>query len=302
MPTTQQLYAVGRDTGVSPTVDIYDADTGGRVNRFLAFRASYGGGVRVATGDANGDGFTDVVCATGADTAGAVRVFSGEDGSLLVGLRPFGNSYTSGLNVAAGDLDGDGVVEIVVGSGVSSGVRVYHGGKFSLGAAFRAFAGNEARGVNVSVANVAGVGPEIAVAAANAGGVVRLFSSDGVLRTSRHPYGGSAAFGLAVAAVDMNGDGYDELAVAPTSAVRAVRVVDLNANRLLGSLSVGPAFAGAFGLRLGTLRSDDQGPDTLLVANGPGVGLDVCGFDDLNGAAIQLPPGEPYRAYGIFVG
>ena len=61
LPATGNFYVVGRDQGVTPTVDVYNADTRKRRDRFLAFADSFADGVRVALGDVNGDGFTDVV-------------------------------------------------------------------------------------------------------------------------------------------------------------------------------------------------------------------------------------------------
>jgi hypothetical protein len=299
MAVSRDLYAVARDVGFSPTVDVYDADTGKRVNRFLAFEASFGGGVRVATGDVNGDGFTDVVCVTAAGTFARVRVFSGADGSRLANRVPFGAGYTRGLSVAVGDLDGDGESEVVVGkSEGSSGVRIYHGGDFTLLAAFRGFPGM-AGGATVAVANVAGLGSVVAVASATRP-VVRLFDTSGLLLTSMRVLSGGG-YGVTVAAADLTGDGFDELAVARATGGRRVRVFDPGTQASLATFTVGPVVDTAFGIRLGALRRA-TGTDILLVGNGPGSTVSVRGFDDLTGIAIKLAPTNAARAYGIFVG
>ena len=299
MADSRPLYAVARDVGFSPTVDVYDANTGQRVHRFLAFEASFGGGVRVATGDVNGDGFTDVVCATGAGTTARVRVFSGADGSVLANRVPFGESYTRGLSVAVGDLDGDSVAEVVVGQlADSSAVAVYAGGTFTLASQFPAFPGMEG-GVTVAVANVRGLGQVLAAASAT-NPVVRLFDADGSLRSSARVSDGSG-FGVTVAAVDLTGDGSDELAVARATGGRRVRVLNPVSWATRATFTVGPVIDASFGVRLGTLRSA-TGTDTLLVGNGPGSAVSVRAFDDLTGNTIQLDPTNAGRAYGIFVG
>jgi hypothetical protein len=290
---------VARDVGFSPTVSVYDAATGRRVNRFLAFETSFGGGVRVATGDVNGDGFTDVVCTTGAGAMARVRVFSGENGSVLANRVPFGEGYTRGLSVAVGDVDGDSVAEIVVGRlGRGSGVRVYRGGDFALLSAFRAFPGLDG-GVTVAVANVSRFGQVLAVGNA-AEPVVRLFGASGSLVSSARVFEG-VGFGVTVAAADLTGDGSDELAVAPAAGGRRVRVLNPATFATRTTFTAGPVIDASFGIRLGTLRSA-TGTDTLLVGNGPGSAVSVRGFDDVTGYAIQLAPGNGRRAYGIFVG
>lgn len=302
LQTGTSYYAVGRDVGVSPTVDIYNALTGARLNRFLAFSPAFGGGVRVATGDVNADGFTDVVCAQGPGARGTVRIFSGKDGTLLAGFRPFGNASVGGTHVATGDLDGDGQAEIVVGSDTGAKVRIYQGGTFALTTSFRAFDGSRFRGVNVAVANVQGVGPLIAAATADSGGRVRFFAPDGTRHSTHKPYGAEAHFGLSVTAVDLDGDKYDELAVAPATAVKPIQVLDPNGSGVRATLSLGREFVGAFGLRLGTAQSTDGGPDTLLVGNGPGVSVTIQAFADLFDDGFTLPPHQANRAYGIFLG
>ena len=160
MVNARALYAVARDIGASPRVDIYDADTGSLVNRFLAFNPAYTLGVRVATGDTNGDGFTDIVCSTA--RAGVVRVISGADGSTLARLAPFGDPSVVGLRVALGDLDSDGAQEIVVARGAGFQVCDLLGAPPTPLASFNR--SRVAPAVSVAVADVEGLGPVIALA------------------------------------------------------------------------------------------------------------------------------------------
>ena len=121
VPVREPVYAVGRDAGQGPVVEVYDAATNKLVNRFLAYESSFTGGVRVATADIDGDGYTDVVTVPGVGGGPVVRVVSGKDGSDLGKLFAFEPAFRSGYTVTAGDLDGDGAAEVVVGAGAGGG-------------------------------------------------------------------------------------------------------------------------------------------------------------------------------------
>src|SRR5438128_1921007 len=52
--------AVAADSGAAPTVTVYDATTNNHLFTFNAFAPDFRGGVRVATGDFNGDNVDDI--------------------------------------------------------------------------------------------------------------------------------------------------------------------------------------------------------------------------------------------------
>lgn len=72
---------------------------------FLAFDANFGGGVRVAAGDLDGDGRADVVAGAGTGGGGRVRIFSGSDTSqTLADFFAYSANYQGGVFVAASEL------------------------------------------------------------------------------------------------------------------------------------------------------------------------------------------------------
>lgn len=97
-------------------VRVVNGETGANLEPvFYPFGTHYHGGVRVAIGDVDGDGSNDLIVAQG-NFGNQVKVYSGGDSAqLLVTITVGGAHYTGGLNVTAGDIDGDGRAEIVTG-------------------------------------------------------------------------------------------------------------------------------------------------------------------------------------------
>src|SRR4051794_7920963 len=64
---------------------------------------AFTGGVSVAAGDVNGDGFPDIVTGAGPTGGPHVKAFSGKDGSELFSFYAYDAGFTGGVNVAVGD-------------------------------------------------------------------------------------------------------------------------------------------------------------------------------------------------------
>lgn len=103
---------------------------------FFAYDASFRGGINVAAGDVNGDGFFDVVTAAGAGGGAHVKAFSGfklitsgplANGILLASFYGYEPSFRGGVTVAVGDVNGDGLADYILGAGPGGGshVKVY---------------------------------------------------------------------------------------------------------------------------------------------------------------------------------
>src|ERR1043166_3529864 len=203
---------VSADAGGTPDVRQINAITQQTSNSFSAFDASFTGGVRVAVGDVNGDGTADIIAGAGPGGAPHVKVFSGKDQSLLQSFFAFDSTFTGGVFVAAGDVNGDGLADIVVGADSGGGphVKVFDGATNTLLMSFFAFGATFTGGVRVAAGDVDGDRiADIIVAAGPGGGPqVQVFSGkDQSLLMSFFAYDAGFTGGVYVAAGDINGDG-----------------------------------------------------------------------------------------------
>jgi hypothetical protein len=221
---------VSSDRGGVPLVEIY-AVVGDRLVRtaaFYPFGTAVSSGVRVALGDLNKDGAADLIFGTGAGQAPLVAVYDGS--SLAAGrvasLRPtflaFPSIVTAGVNVAAGDLNGDGYDDLIVSqdAGGTSLVRVWSGATITANPGtpvsslptspeFYANGTTDRSGIQVAARDINGDGRDelVTAAASGAGGWLRVLSVTGAsvnAYAAVFPFG-SAAVSAGLQAADTAG-------------------------------------------------------------------------------------------------
>jgi len=82
------------------------------------------GEVHLASGDVDGDGVDEIICGHGYGGNSQVKVFE-LDGTLIFNQNVFGSGNSNGeVHLASGDVDGDGVDEIICGHGYGGNSRV----------------------------------------------------------------------------------------------------------------------------------------------------------------------------------
>ena len=100
------------------------AGTGAEVRSFFAYDPAFRGGVSVAAGDVDGDGGADVITAAGPGGGPPSQVFDGRTGPMVRSFFAYDPGFRGGVYVAAGDVDGDGLADIVTGAGPGGGPMV----------------------------------------------------------------------------------------------------------------------------------------------------------------------------------
>jgi Big-like domain-containing protein/putative Ig domain-containing protein/VCBS repeat protein len=151
---------VGAGPGGGPQVRVLSGANLSELASFWAYDPAFDAGVTVAAGDVNGDGRADIVTGAGPGGGPHVRVLSGLDLSELASFFAYDPSFQGGVNVAAGDLDGDGLSDIVTAAGRGGGphVRVFNAVDLSELASFFAFDPAFGGGVSVATGDIDGDG------------------------------------------------------------------------------------------------------------------------------------------------
>jgi PKD domain/Right handed beta helix region/FG-GAP repeat len=169
--------------------------------------------------------FTDLV-AVGSGTNGGsvVRVYDAA-GTLLSTFQPYDSSFHGEVHAATGDLNDDGVDDIVTGAGPGGGphVQAFDGRSLLAGkvvhvagplASFFAYTAAFRGGVYVAVGDVNGDGHPDIVTGAGPGGGPHVIAYDGVtgkIITTFYAYDPAFTGGVSVAAGDILGTGHAEI-------------------------------------------------------------------------------------------
>jgi len=177
----------GVDEGAAPHVKVFSGATGTEIRSFFAYPVEFTGGVRVATGDVNGDGLADIITGAGPGAGPHVKVFDGRTGAELKSFFAYPVGFTGGVYVAAGDVNGDGVADIITGAGPGGGphVRVFDGDSQAELHAFFAYDAGFQGGVRVAAGDVNGDGIAEIITGAGPGGPPQVRVLDGVTLAER---------------------------------------------------------------------------------------------------------------------
>jgi len=189
--------------GGTGLVNVFSGLNQAKIRSFGGFGAGYTSGVSVAVADFNKDNHADLVLGTGNGVVSQVRLLSGVDSSELNFFVPFSTGQTAGVNVAAGDFNGDGTPDFVVGYGAAPLVKVFSGTTTEALASFFAFTATSTGGVRVAAADFDGDGRADIFAAAGAGQlpVLKVLSGNGLTElASGLVFDASATAGVTIAA------------------------------------------------------------------------------------------------------
>jgi len=221
--------------------------------------------------------------------------FSTRTNTLIATYQPNGPRYTGGFTLARGDVNGDGVADLLWATNRGSFVRIIDGlTSHDLGGFF-AFSSSLNSPVSIAVGDINKDGKgDIMVAAAgrNAGGLVRVYSGAnyGQLLYQGSPYGQRFGGGISLASGDVDGDGWADIISSPLSAgvARVVVVSGKTQSVIRNFLAQTPVYTGGISVAAADLNNDGRAEIITATNSGRGIVSVFNGSAPFN-SGVQAP-------------
>lgn len=190
------------------------------INFFYPFGEHYTQGINVAVGDVDGDFIDEIICGAATDSQAWVKIYKySSEKTIVAEFMAYHPDFKGGVYLAAGDVDGDGLDEIITGAGYGGGphVRVFdikNGKAYPKPMNFWPFHLNYHYGVRVASGDVDGDGKdEIICGQASGQAWIKIYKYDSkrTIVSNFLAYHPSFLGGVSIASGDIDGDGKDEI-------------------------------------------------------------------------------------------
>lgn len=237
----------------------------------------FAGGASIALGNMDEDEALEIVVGAGAGGGPQVRVFD-QDGTAISTFFAYAEDFTGGVDVAAADMNGDGIDEIVtgIGPGKKPRVRIFRtNGEFVRG--FLAYDENVDGGITVAAGDIDfdGQAEIITGTLEGAGPQVRVFTKKGGVLFSFFAYDETFRGGIDVAVREMSETKSARVVAAPLSGMKPqIKVFQADGTVIRDFLAYDEAFTGGVRLSVGVVLDGSEAPQIVTVPASNG-GVDI---------------------------
>jgi hypothetical protein len=266
----------------------------------------------VATADLNRDGVPDIITAPGPGGGPHVKVFDGLTGQVLAGFMAYDPSFRGGVFIAAGEVSGDVVPDIITGAGPGGGphVKAFNGslaiaGTVAVLGQFLAYDARFTGGVTVAGIDTDRNGEAFIVTgpASNGAPTVRVFSTNGLRLVSEfYAYDPRFTGGVSVATADVDRDGKADVVTGTgTGGVPLVEAFNRATGVLFAAFyAYAPNFLG--GVVVDAFDTNNDGFAEIVTGAGPGGGPHIRVSDRTGAVLHEWFAFDPAFTGGVFIG
>lgn len=271
----KDIIVAGLAPGKSPLVRIINPKTRTKIKEFPVFSSKDRNGVNVTAGDFTGDSQADIAVGTGAGSDPLVCLYS-IAGKKIMGFNPYPTERRIGVAVASGDVNGDGIDELItVPAKASAQVRVWKYDattkKFTQIAQSFVYERTARQGFTVTAGDLDLDGRAEIVTAPRANGrsvvITRLDVNNKLQQVRRFsPYSAGFTSGLTVTIGDVLGTGRPSIVVVGgPNYYSYIKVFDINGKQQADFYPLVKTYRN--GLSLTTLDVNADGRDEIIAGN-----------------------------------
>ena len=217
--------------GGLPTLKVIDGVNHNTLLELNVYDTAFNGGVFVTAGDTTGDGIPEIITGAGLGGSPHVKILNAITGSEIASFFAYDTSFLGGVSVAAADVDGNGLAEIITGAGYGGGphVKVFSPTDYHVVKEFMAYDPSFRNGVFVAAGDYLSDGKREIITGAGFGGGPHVkiwdyetlnidgqFMAYGAVTNSEGQVIDQLfSTGVRVALADVNGDGINDIITAP---------------------------------------------------------------------------------------
>lgn len=276
-PETAPYIMTGAGSGGSGHIRIFNkfGQAQSQPNKLFPFSEGFRGAANVASGDIDNDGVSEIIIGSGKGRPPEVKYFEQSGQQLPGSFYAFHPKNYDGVDVAASDINGDGVDEVIISQEArqQAWIKVveYNHGRNDILAEFVAYDRFEV-GARVSSGDVDKDGLDEVITIAGPGGTshIRIFDiENGKVKVKKldffafHP---ANRKGFDIASGDVDGDGQDEIIVSQRFDEESwIKVYRFNLQKEILAEFVAFGQGILSGANISSLDLDEDGKDEIIV-------------------------------------